>query len=762
VRFQATHKLVTYLLVLASVAALASTDSLPALAALAFLVAWALSWPVDPGGRAAALLDRAAIPLRVAVVGGVCVAGVGVWRQLPDPDLGPVLELLLALLAYKLFHRRSNRDYLHIYVLSFLLVLAASALAGTFLFAAAFAAYVVLATWTLILFHLRREMEENYLVKHSAQAPSQKVGVARILNSRRVVGRSFFAATGLCALGVFAGAVATFAIVPRVGAGLVLGAGRATANVVGFSDDVSLGHYGVLSSENRTVALRAVVPRIAEAGARAGEAARDREIEQLYWRGTVYDRYADGHWTRSREPALRTVLQEHAGRVLVREPAFESAGAAHPREGAGFPRTDRQEIDVVGVPVPVVFALDHPVSLELPGGGEGGGGVRLLPRWSGEVAMRASPFGLAPPPPGGEAADPPGGAAGLGHLGTHYVAYSRDSHGHGTAHRPVEELPADVRAAYLELPPSLSPRVAELARRLSAGQPSAAARAAAIADWLRSTHAYTLRLPAHPAGVDPVEDFLFEHQAGHCEYFASAMVILLRASGIPARYVNGYLGGEWNGIGSYIAVRDNRAHSWAEAYMGADGWVRVDATPAAFGAERAGRLRQLFESVDFYWTRWVVGYDLHHQVDLVRRLGRGLGIGGSGGEPRGAPAERFPSWLLVVAAVAVLAMAASRRWPGLGTRAAPGRGRVAPAEAPVQRLYRRALARLERAGLPRERTETPREYAARVARARAGGSEVLDELTELYTAARFGGRAVDVDTLRAMAARVPEIGRPPS
>src|SRR5204862_5299824 len=142
------------------------------------------------------------------------------------PDLGPALNLVMFLLGYKLFYRRVNRDYLHIYVLSFLVVLAAAALAQSFLFALAFALYVVAATWALILFHLRREMEENYLVKHSAQAPSQKVGVARILNSRRIVGRPFFAATGAVGLAVVGGAVATFALVPRVGAGIVFGGRR--------------------------------------------------------------------------------------------------------------------------------------------------------------------------------------------------------------------------------------------------------------------------------------------------------------------------------------------------------------------------------------------------------------------------------------------------------------------------------------------------------------------------------------------------------
>ena len=89
-----------------------------------------------------------------------------VIESFPEPELTPILNVVLFLLGYKLFHRRNNRDYLQIYVLSFLLVLAAAWLAQTIFFVVGFVAYVVLATWTLILFHLRREIEDNYLVKH--------------------------------------------------------------------------------------------------------------------------------------------------------------------------------------------------------------------------------------------------------------------------------------------------------------------------------------------------------------------------------------------------------------------------------------------------------------------------------------------------------------------------------------------------------------------------------------------------------------------
>ncbi|HEY2904088.1 MAG TPA: transglutaminaseTgpA domain-containing protein, partial [Polyangia bacterium] len=611
-RFQATHKLFSYLLVLNAMATLASSNALPPLGAGLLIGFAAISWFAEPGTSLANILDRLSLPLRILALAFFALAAWQLWQRLPEPDLTPILNLVMFLLGFKLFHRRGNRDYLQIYILSFLLVLAAAALAQSFLFAVSFAGYVVLATWTLILFHLRREMEENYLVKHSAQAPSQKVGVNRILNSRRVVGGAFFAATGLIALTVFAGSIATFAIVPRIGAGFVLGGPRPTRNLIGFSDDVTLGQYGILSTDNQVVALRATLPRIA---AIPNERARDRELERLYWRGTIYDTYDRGHWVRSRRPELRTVIDDEGYALAIREPSMEN-----PHRGGDWLRgADRQEIDVVGVSVPVVFALDHPIGVELPAAKLGTvATLKLAPRWSGEVAMRIAPLDSGI----NDSED----ARAYG--GTHYVAYSRDSlsMARASAGRPLRDVDPSVLEPYLALPTSLSPRVTELARQITAGRVNPPAKLVALMDWLRTTHEYTTNLPRHPAGVDPLEDFLFENKAGHCEYFASAITVLLRASGIPSRYVNGFLGGEWNDIGHYITVRDNRAHSWAEAYVGEIGWVRVDATPAAPAGMRWGRLRQLIDSVDFFWTRWVVGYDIGRQIELARKLGRRMGV----------------------------------------------------------------------------------------------------------------------------------------
>ena len=807
-RFQLTHKLATYLLVLAAMGGLASASLLEPAAAIAALGLGLVSWFLDPGTRAARLLERVALPARLLVAGLVVTCVWRVWRRLPEPDPTPIVRLVVFLTVVKLCHRSANRDYLQIYLLAFLMMLAGGAYAQSFWFVVAFAAYVVLTTWTLILLHLRREMEENYLVKHSGlpasnaggspranaapsrtglaprasvvgvgaragttgsgsgrqsarvpdgsrgvtQAPggaahplgaqgqppvrpslvtstSHRVGVARILSSRRVVGASFLAATGGVALLVCVGAALTFALVPRVGTGFAFGGPRARKNLVGFSDEVALGARGLLSSDDDTVALRATVPRLARL---PSARARQDQIDRLYWRGTVYDTYERGRWLRSRQESLRSQLDETGGLILVSEPHLLPGpdGSAGALAGA-----DRQQIDIVGVAAPVAFALDRPLAFELPWTRPGAyPELRLLPRWSGEVAFQSQSTDRATEGTLDEARSS---------SGAHYVAYSRDPFVGAPAPargRALARIPPYVVAPYLSLPAGLSPRVRQLAETITRGRPGAAAKVAAVTDWLARTHGYSLQLGRRDPARDPIEDFLFDHKSGHCEYFASAAAILLRAAGVPTRYVNGFLGGEWNAIGGHVTVRQNRAHAWVEAYLDDFGWMRVDATPPGRAAGEMGKLGQILDSVELAWGRWILGYDLGHQLDLARAFGRGLGVGGGNRRAAGAGAGT-----------------SRRRWPA-GRRAGPET--PALGQQVIGRLYRRCLERLAAHGHARKPGETPRELAARVSSLAVEGADAFRRLSELYEQARFGCKPVSDHTVAELGKRLGRLGHP--
>src|SRR5262249_43197326 len=190
-------------------------------------------------------------------------------------------------------------------------------------------------------------------------------------------------------------------------------------------------------------------------------------------------------------------------------------------------------------------------------------------------------------------------------------------------------------------------------------------------------------------------------------------VLLLRAAGVPARYVTGFRGGEWNPIGGYVAVRGERAHAWAEAFVDGSGWTRVDATPPAEAPGRAGRPAQTRDALDLFWSRWVVGSGLGRQRALAHHAWRELGHFGPSTPPGQFLLALAVASILVVVALGVRRAGRRRGLPIAVSAAGLGASTRPRSEGAIDRLYRRTLGRLDRLGWPRRPNETPHEDAPR-------------------------------------------------
>ena len=134
----------------------------------------------------------------------------------------------------------------------------------------------------------------------------------------------------------------------------------------------------------------------------------------------------------------------------------------------------------------------------------------------------------------------------------------------------------------LAVPPEIDPKVSEIARDITRDAPAPWDKIRAIEAYLLANHAYSLDF-ARGSG-DPVSEFLLSKKSAHCQYFAASAVMLMRASGVPARYVSGFYAHETEDDGSLI-VRGRDAHAWAEAWVQNVGWITVDATPPAGRAD---------------------------------------------------------------------------------------------------------------------------------------------------------------------------------
>jgi protein-glutamine gamma-glutamyltransferase len=189
------------------------------------------------------------------------------------------------------------------------------------------------------------------------------------------------------------------------------------------------------------------------------------------------------------------------------------------------------------------------------------------------------------------------------------------------------------RAFYLAVPAEISLETRQLADRIKkTGHTDQERLDLAEQHFLNGGYRYSRE--GLPTGKDALHHFFFVTKQGHCEFFASSLAILLRGSGVPARLVGGYLGGEYNEVGGYYLVSQDQAHVWVEAYIAGKGWVRTDPSRFATNAGAvwnqakkltlAARLRLLADALDYRWNRAIVTYDFERQTSQIRSAGEKL------------------------------------------------------------------------------------------------------------------------------------------
>ena len=177
-----------------------------------------------------------------------------------------------------------------------------------------------------------------------------------------------------------------------------------------------------------------------------------------------------------------------------------------------------------------------------------------------------------------------------------------------TPHGQIDAAPtSDERASDLVIPRDIDGRVVEKAKAIGSGLTTDAQKVGAVVLFLHSNNQYSLT--TDPGSGDPISNFILEHKNAHCEYFASAAVVLLRALNVPTRYVSGYYAHESEGIGTTL-VRQRDAHAWAESWIDGSGWVTVDATPGN------GRPDALAGAIPPWWRAWEHIQDL---LGVIRR-----------------------------------------------------------------------------------------------------------------------------------------------
>lgn len=461
-----------------------------------------------------------------------------------------------------------------------------------------------------------------------------------------------------------------FFIIPRLGVGFFENKTLNTVKVTGFSERVDLGSIGPVKTDP-TVVMRV------ELTGRAGPPGK-----VLHFRGTALDLYDGKSWSRSIRP----------GRALVKDAS--GSFAVSPARGEVL----EQSILLEPLDTDVIFAASQPFEVS-------GTFANLRADSAGAIYLPAPLY--------------------------QRVEYRARSDISG-----VRDDPGDKAGIYTDATAVMNgeagARLAELVSRVTAGKNTDMDKAAAIERYLKGGFSYTLD-PRKGAGLNPIDDFLFFSKQGYCEQFASSMVVMARAAGVPARLVTGFLQGEWNSYGNYFIVRQRDAHSWVEAYIRGTGWVQFDPTPSAglVPSFMPSRLSLYLDMLRFKWSRYVINYTLADQMRFTSKVDahRARVFGGIRNVFKSSTKRQMRIAIAVFSAVFLAAILfVVLNWT-------PFERRKKNPKTPL--FYLEMLRALRGKGYERGDSETPMEFAQRT------GNPAVKRVTTAFQDARYGRAALE-------------------
>jgi protein-glutamine gamma-glutamyltransferase len=480
------------------------------------------------------------------------------------------LHLILFVQLLKIYQAKSNRDYSYLIILSFLQVLAASALTINVSFFICFLFFVLVCIAALICLEIKRSLEGSILPPevHSIQNKkwdlcSERESTFGPTEQKKTI-HSVFAVSVICLCLILCLGATLFFTIPRFGFGYFNRAVTQPVALSGFSDRIQLGSIGSIQLDS------SVVMRVRVDG-------DPKRISGVKWRGVTLDHFDGRNWSKRVRGIASPISNQQAFKI---------------RDSGSLGHLVGYQVLMEPCSTNYLFTLDRILLLR--------GNLQPMSFDSSDdsITAKGHPFSRLT-----------------------YQAISALPQGSSPTFK-LAELPFEARAAYLQLPGNNN-RIFDLAKLVASEAQSVQEACRKIESYLQKNYSYSLE-QSQLERPRPLATFLFESRRGHCEYFASAMVILLRTLGIPSRLVNGFRAGEYNAIGEDYVVRGRDAHSWVEAYSPEEGWQTFDPTPASnlTAAQHPffATINNYLDAFELFWGEWILGYDDVAQVSLFRDL----------------------------------------------------------------------------------------------------------------------------------------------
>jgi len=293
-----------------------------------------------------------------------------------------------------------------------------------------------------------------------------------------------------------------------------------------------------------------------------------------------------------------------------------------------------------------------------------------------------------------------------------------------------EDLDTSQRERYLRHPP-FDPRIEQWLNQRIGQEKDPFRKAHILVDHFHTGFSYRIGAPDLDR-ESALEEFLLEKREGHCERFASALTLLLRGSGIPARVVIGYVAVERNPLGGFYNVRARHAHAWTEGWFEGKGWITLDATPFGTGIDiKYGRFVQTFyEWIEYVWYSKIVDFNSPEQIQLLSGISSGI-LAVVHGIRKG--------WNLVLIALGgIFALLAFRSLAHVMKRSSVSGEQRTQAVQEASHFYGRMLRALARQNLIRSPDQTPLEFLRFIEET---GHERMDDIrliTSCFCNVRYG------------------------
>jgi transglutaminase-like putative cysteine protease len=642
---------------------------------------------------------------------------------------------------------KSARDDWYLFALALVQVLIGGYLSQSDHVGLLLGAWALSTLWTLGLSHLNRESLRGKEMAVLSGAPDDKTVRSGDPYPGLFDPPFYFSAFRVAAATLALGGL-IFLVMPRWHSSVAFGGtGQAVKHMTGFTEEVQLGQIGEILEDDSVVM---------HVELRDDDGIIARPFDDTLWRGVVMQTYEDGNWYR--QPPIEPERPDYLDRAPAR------GQLVHWKF-----QINANDTDALFAVRPVLKATSTTDS------------VIEMSRTDGTLHRKdpRNEFLSEVPTPGQN------------------FEYNLISLSGGTEAQTRERFPSlkRIHSKLLRVPDAIAPRLEAFARPIVNALPPADREdrvrvAKALENHFTSSGQfhYSLKMTRVDDATDPIIDFLENRKEGHCAYYASALTLLLRSQGIPARLVNGFKGGDWNDFMQKVVVRQKHAHSWVEALVSENPsedplWMSLDPTPGterqasvARVGGRASRFRNLGDFLRFAWTFYIVGFNSDRQQRLIYEPARQLiAYAADGFRFMGRNLRALVAWLLhfrnvqeffslrgflvsitIMLAMVLVVRLATRLFSRWRKRRA-GADRDRSALGTGVAIYNRLARLLRTIGLERAHAETPREFARRAAlllaakdAASAPISDVPPLIVDAFYRIRFGNEDLGARALEEL------------